>query len=284
MSETKLPQIIESIVGTYDAQDGINHIEGANLPSRDRVVEITTNFLSVLFPGYYEKQELSKANVTYYIWEKIAFTYHHLSREILKSLKSVCGSPGDEGKLTDESIEITFAILRKIPHIRQQLRGDVQAAYDGDPAAKCLDEIILSYPGVEAIAVHRVAHELHLLAVPLIRRILSEYAHNKTGIDIHPGASIGNNFFIDHGTGVVIGETAEIGDNVRMYQGVTRQMFSTITGTLESSTLFSHGWRGRPMPVRISLTRPVLRSKTMLKTRPTATVAVTLGMNRIRRK
>lgn len=221
MSETKLPQIIESIVGTYDAQDGINHIEGANLPSRDRVVEITTNFLSVLFPGYYEKQELSKANVTYYIWEKIAFIYHHLSREILKSLKSVCGSPGDEEKLTAESIEITFAILRKIPHIRQQLRGDVQAAYDGDPAAKCLDEIILSYPGVEAIAVHRVAHELHLLAVPLIPRIMSEYAHNKTGIDIHPGASIGNNFFIDHGTGVVIGETSEIGDNVRMYQGVT---------------------------------------------------------------
>jgi serine O-acetyltransferase len=221
MSETKLPQIIESIVGTYDAQDGINHIEGANLPSRDRVVELTTNFLSVLFPGYYEKQELSKANVTYYIWEKIAFIYHHLSREILKSLKSVCGSPGDEGKLTAESIEITFAILRKIPHIRQQLRGDVQAAYDGDPAAKCLDEIILSYPGVEAIAVHRIAHELHLLGVPLIPRIMSEYAHNKTGIDIHPGASIGNNFFIDHGTGVVIGETAEIGDNVRMYQGVT---------------------------------------------------------------
>ncbi len=221
MSETKLPRIIESIVSTYDAQDGINHIEGANLPSRDRVVEITTNFLSVLFPGYYEKQELSKANVTYYIWEKIAFIYHHLSREILKSLKSVCGRPGDEGTLTDESIEITFAILRKIPHIRQQLRGDVQAAYDGDPAAKCLDEIILSYPGVEAIAVHRVAHELHLLKVPLIPRIMSEYAHNKTGIDIHPGASIGNDFFIDHGTGVVIGETAEIGDNVRMYQGVT---------------------------------------------------------------
>jgi serine O-acetyltransferase len=221
MSETKLPRIIESIVGTYDAQDGINHIEGANLPSRDRVVEITANFLSVLFPGYYEKQELSKANVTYYIWEKIAFIYHHLSREIFKSLKSARDRSDDEGTLTDESIEITFAILRKIPHIRQQLRGDVQAAYEGDPAAKCLDEIILSYPGVEAIAVHRVAHELHLLTVPLIPRIMSEYAHSKTGIDIHPGASIGNNFFIDHGTGVVIGETAEIGDNVRMYQGVT---------------------------------------------------------------
>ncbi len=221
MSETKLPRIIESIVSTYDAEDGINHIEGSNLPSRDRVVEITTNFLAVLFPGYYEKQELSKANLTYYIWEKIAFIYHHLSREILKSLKSACGSLGDEGKLTDESIEITFAILRKIPHIRQQLRGDVRAAYEGDPAAQSLDEIILSYPGIEAVAVHRVAHELHLLKVPLIPRIMSEYAHNKTGIDIHPGAAIGSNFFVDHGTGVVIGETTEIGNNVRIYQGVT---------------------------------------------------------------
>jgi len=221
MSETKLPRIIESIVSTYDAEDGINHIEGSNLPSRDRVVEITTNFLAVLFPGYYEKQELSKANLTYYIWEKIAFIYHHLSREILKSLKSACGSLGDEGKLTDESIEITFAILRKIPNIRQQLRGDVRAAYEGDPAAQSLDEIILSYPGIEAVAVHRVAHELHLLKVPLIPRIMSEYAHNKTGIDIHPGAAIGSNFFVDHGTGVVIGETTEIGNNVRIYQGVT---------------------------------------------------------------
>lgn len=221
MSETKLPRIIESIVSTYDAEDGINHIEGSNLPSRDRVVEITTNFLAVLFPGYYEKLELSKANLTYYIWEKIAFIYHHLSREILKSLKSACGSLGDEGKLTDESIEITFAILRKIPNIRQQLRGDVRAAYEGDPAAQSLDEIILSYPGIEAVAVHRVAHELHLLKVPLIPRIMSEYAHNKTGIDIHPGATIGSNFFVDHGTGVVIGETTEIGNNVRIYQGVT---------------------------------------------------------------
>jgi len=221
MSETKLPRIIESIISTYDAQDGINHIEGSNLPSRDRVVEITTNFLAVLFPGYYEKQELSKANVTYYIWEKISFIYHHLSRENLKSLKSASGSPDDDKKLIDESIETTFAILKKITRIREQLRGDVQAAYEGDPAAKSLDEIILSYPGIEAIAIHRVAHELHLLKVPLIPRIMSEYAHNKTGIDIHPGAAIGGNFFIDHGTGVVIGETTEIGNNVRIYQGVT---------------------------------------------------------------
>ena len=221
MPKTKLPKIIGEIVDTYDSKDGINHIEGPNLPSRDRIVEIAVAFLDVLFPGYYEKQELSKENVIYYIWEKIAFIYHHLSRENLKSLKSAYGEQEDDQRLIDQSIEITFAILRKIPKIREQLRGDVRAAFEGDPAAKSLDEIIVSYPGTEAIAVYRVAHELHLLQVPFIPRIMTEYAHSKTGIDIHPGATIGDNFFIDHGTGVVIGETTEIGNNVRIYQGVT---------------------------------------------------------------
>lgn len=221
MPKSKLPKIIGKIVETYDSEDGINHIEGPNLPSRDRVVEIVTNFLNVLFPGYYEKQELSKEDVTSYIWEKIASIYHLLSREVFKSLNSPYGKQEDEKTLSDQSIEITFAILNKIPHIREKLRGDVSAAYEGDPAAKSLDEIIVSYPGIEAIAVYRVAHELHLLKAPLIPRIMTEYAHSKTGIDIHPGSSIGENFFIDHGTGVVIGETAEIGNNIRIYQGVT---------------------------------------------------------------
>ena len=221
MPKTKLPQIIGKIVDTYDSEDGINHIEGPNLPSRDMVVEIATNFLDVLFPGYYEKKELSRGDLTYYIWEKIAFIYHHLSRENFKSLKSVYGKQEDDKKLTERSIEITFSILNKIPEIRDKLRGDVSAAFEGDPAAKSLDEIILSYPGAEAIAVYRVAHEIHLLKVPFIPRIMTEYAHSKTGIDIHPGATIGEHFFIDHGTGVVIGETTEIGKNVRIYQGVT---------------------------------------------------------------
>lgn len=221
MSETKLPRIIESIVNTYDAEDGINHIEGPNLPSRERVVEITIHFLNVLFPGYYEKQELSKGNITYYIWEKIAFIYHHLSREILKSLKSSSGKEENDKRLIAESIDTTFALLKKIPQIRERLRKDVRAAFEGDPAAKSLDEIIVSYPGIEAIAIHRVAHELYALNVPLIPRIMSEHAHSATGIDIHPGAVIGESFFIDHGTGVVIGETTEIGNRVRIYQGVT---------------------------------------------------------------
>jgi len=221
MPKTKLPQIIGKIVDTYDSEDGINHIEGPNLPSRDRVVEIVIDFLNVLFPGYYEKQELAKGDLTYYIWEKITAIYHLLSREIFKSLKSANTEQEDEKKLSDQSIDITFTILNKIPEIREMLRGDVRAAHGGDPAAKGLDEIIISYPGIEAVAVYRVAHELHLLKVPLIPRIMTEYAHSKTGIDIHPGATIGENFFIDHGTGVVIGETTEIGNNVRIYQGVT---------------------------------------------------------------
>ena len=221
MPKTKLPQIIGKIVNTYGTEDGINHIEGPNLPSRDLVHEIATNFLDVLFPGYYAKQELSKGDVTNYIWEKIAFIYHHLSRENFKSLKSAYSNQEDEKKLTDRSIEITFSMLNRIPDMRDKLRGDVLSALDGDPAAKNLDEIILSYPGIEAIAIYRVAHEIHLLKVPLIPRIMTEYAHSKTGIDIHPGATIGEHFFIDHGTGVVIGETTEIGNNVRIYQGVT---------------------------------------------------------------
>lgn len=221
MPKTKLPQIIGKIVNTYGTEDGINHIEGPNLPSRDLVHEIATNFLDVLFPGYYAKQELSKGDVTNYIWEKIAFIYHHLSRENFKSLKSAYGNQEDEKKLTDRSIEITFSMLNRIPDMRDKLRGDVLSAFDGDPAAKNLDEIILCYPGIEAIAIYRVAHEIHLLKVPLIPRIMTEYAHSKTGIDIHPGATIGEHFFIDHGTGVVIGETTEIGNNVRIYQGVT---------------------------------------------------------------
>jgi len=156
MPESKLPQIIGKIVNTYDSEDGINHIEGSNLPSRDGVVEIVVDFLNVLFPGYYEKHELSRGDITYYIWEKIASLYHLLHREILKSLKSTYGNQSDEKKLSEQSIAITFLILNKIPKIREQLRQDVRAAYEGDPAAKSLDEIIVSYPGIEAIAVHAI--------------------------------------------------------------------------------------------------------------------------------
>lgn len=222
MPQNKLAHIIEEILATYTDDKGINHIEGPNLPSREAVEEIVVDLLNVIFPGYYEKLEIRRSDVNLYIWERIVSIYHNLSREIAKSLKSIPALAGKSDEaLTSSAVHKTIAFLRRIPHIRKKLTGDVSAAFDGDPAAKSFDEIILCYPGLAAIAVYRIAHELYLLDIPLIPRIMAEFAHGKSGIDIHPGARIGNNFFIDHGTGVVIGETTEIGNNVRIYQGVT---------------------------------------------------------------
>ena len=219
---TKLPDIIEGILESYRTHSGINHMEGSLLPSRGAVEEIAVTMLNVLFPGYYEKQELRLNDVSLFVWERVVTIYHGLSNEIAKSLRSANGQP----ERTDKEISLlavdkTVQLLSRLPHVREKLTGDLRAAYEGDPAAKTFGEIILSYPGLFAIAIYRVAHELYHLDVALIPRIMSEYAHRSTGIDIHPGAHIGDNFFIDHGTGVVIGETTEIGDNVRIYQGVT---------------------------------------------------------------
>ncbi len=222
MQQNRLAPIIEKILATYRDDKGINHLEGPNLPSREAVEEIVVDLLNVVFPGYYEKLEISREDVILYIWERIVAVYHNLSREIAKSLKSIAlMEPKTDDELTAIAVEKTLAFLLRLPYIRQKLTGDVAAAYDGDPAAKSFDEIILCYPGLVAIAVYRIAHELYLVEIPLIPRIMAEFAHGKTGIDIHPGATIGDNFFIDHGTGVVIGETSAIGNAVRIYQGVT---------------------------------------------------------------
>jgi len=222
MPQNKLAQIIEKILDSYQDDRGINHIEGPNLPAREAVEEIVVDLLNVIFPGYYEKLEISREEVSLYIWERIVSTYHNLSREIARSLKTLADTEKKtDDELTSLAVQKTLAFLLRIPHVRSKLTGDVAAAYDGDPAAKSFDEIILCYPGLAAIAVYRVAHELYALEIPLIPRIMAEFAHCKTGIDIHPGASIGDNFFIDHGTGVVIGETSTIGNTVRIYQGVT---------------------------------------------------------------
>ena len=216
MAERKLCDIIDDILDSYNVEEGINHIEGRNLPSREAVEELLIDLLNVVFPGYYEKQELRAGDVRIYIWEKIAAVYHSLSAEIVKSL------PGDDDDArTFAAVDITAQFLNRLPALRDMLKKDVHAAYEGDPAAGSYDDIILSYPGLFAVTVYRLAHELYQLQVPLIPRIMTEYAHGRTGIDIHPGAQIGERFFIDHGTGVVIGETTEIGRNVRIYQGVT---------------------------------------------------------------
>jgi len=219
MSENQLSHIITQILDSYQTDRGINHIEGANLPSRAAVEEIVQDVINVLFPGYFEKQEMSRSEIKLYIWEKTVSIYHNLAHEIGKSLKTADLKGTD--RIADKAVAKTIAFLTAIPDVREQLTGDVQAAYDGDPAACGFDEIVVSYPGLLAIAVHRIAHKLYHLNIPLIPRIMTEFAHRATGIDIHPGAHIGECFFIDHGTGVVIGETSKIGDHVRIYQGVT---------------------------------------------------------------
>jgi serine O-acetyltransferase len=219
MSENQLSHIITQILESYQTDRGINHIEGANLPGRAAVEEIVQDIVNVLFPGYFEKQEMSRSEISLYVWEKTVAIYHNLAHEISKSLKNA--DPTGEDTVAEQAVAKALAFLAAIPDVREKLNRDVEAAYEGDPAAKSFDEIIVSYPGLLAIAVYRIAHELYHLDIPLIPRIMTEFAHRATGIDIHPGAHIGDRFFIDHGTGVVIGETSEIGDNVRIYQGVT---------------------------------------------------------------
>jgi len=219
MPSQQLAHIIAQILESYRTDHGINHIEGPNLPGRGAVEAIVQDIVNVLFPGYFEKQEMSRSEIRLYIWEKTVSIYHNLAHEIAKSLKST--ERQGSGSVAEQAVGKTIAFLASIPSVREKLTGDVQAAYEGDPAAHSFDEIIVSYPGLLAIAVYRIAHEIHHLGVPLIPRIMTEFAHRATGIDIHPGAHIGQRFFIDHGTGVVIGETSEIGDNVRIYQGVT---------------------------------------------------------------
>jgi serine O-acetyltransferase len=218
-----LPNLVEKISENYETYGGMNHLDGKDLPSRKIVVEILDDILTVLFPGYLGKERVSKSNISDYLSKTLASIYVRLVKEVDKSLKYFCRKI----EKCPEDICLKFAqvvvreLLEEICRIRILLSGDIEAAYCGDPAAKSFDEVILSYPCVLAISTHRIAHELYVRGVPLIARIMSEYAHSITGIDIHPGAKIGKNFFIDHGTGVIIGETAEIGDNVKIYQGVT---------------------------------------------------------------
>ena len=218
-----LPTLVDKISENYEVFGGINHLDGKDLPSKKVVIEILEDILSVFFPGYLGKEKITKTNIHNYLTKTLKSIYFRLVVEVDKSLKYFC----KKNKKCSEDVCLNLAriivgeLLEQICRIRILLNGDVQAAYHGDPAAKSFDEVILSYPCVLAISTHRIAHELHIRGVPLIPRIMSEHAHSITGIDIHPGAKIGKNFFIDHGTSVIIGETAEIGDNVKIYQGVT---------------------------------------------------------------
>ncbi len=227
MAKSKLTnEKIESLVGeiarTYEGDSGINFIDASNLPVRDKILEVLDLLTELLFPGYTGKKEVTKSNINFIVCDILCQVYTELSEQIERAYKYRCRMEKcDSDDCRTMAEDVTRYLLSRLPKIRKLLKGDVGAAFDGDPAAKSYEEIVISYPCIIAIATYRIAHELYIKEVPLIPRIMTECAHAKTGIDIHSGAKIGRSFFIDHGTGVVIGETTVIGDNVKIYQGAT---------------------------------------------------------------
>jgi serine O-acetyltransferase len=221
-----LPEITEALVGTYTECSRTSHLGHKPLPSREVIVEVLDDLMDILYPGYWRRQNLHIGNVEYHVGDVIDRLHDKLTTQIARALRheAECGS-GDVERAPFDAEAIaqqkTVELLRSLPELRLLLEQDVQAAFEGDPAAKSYQEIIFCYPGLEAVTIYRIAHQMLLLGVPLIPRMMTEHAHSKTGIDIHPGARIGTGFFIDHGTGVVIGETCDIGRNVKLYQGVT---------------------------------------------------------------
>jgi len=227
MAEASTPQIdpvVNDMMSSYRQLGGINHIGGPNLPSRQRTIDILQMLRSILFPGFLEREPVDEDALLYLTGERIGWVRKNLADEITKSLCYDCrlyDRCDQLSECTEKGRDIAAALLNALPGIRARLHLDVQAALEGDPAASSEAEVIVAYPGLAAISVHRIVHFLYQREVPLLPRIMSEFIHHQTGIDIHPGATIGDSFFIDHGTGVVIGETTLIGNNVKIYQGVT---------------------------------------------------------------
>ena len=231
-NKQQLPELTQKIIKTYEDLGTINHLGHTPLPQLDKIIEILADFKEVLYPGYRRRQGLHQENVGYYVGDLVDQIFNELSIQIARALQHedvVFEAKGKWSTYLEQGEQITLALLERLPEIRRTLATDVQAAYDGDPACKSLDEVIFCYPGLDAITVHRIAHELHLCQVPFIPRMMAEWSHRETGIDIHPGATIGDSFFIDHGTGVVIGETTVIGKHVKLYQGVTLGALSFAT-------------------------------------------------------
>jgi serine O-acetyltransferase len=221
-----LPILTERIVDTYAEVGRICHLGHCPLPNYETIVAATEDLKEILYPGYRRRDGLHLGNVTYHVGDLIDRLHDTLTLQIGRALrhdafKDGACDPSHAGEFDAAGQAKAIAFLEQLPDLRKILAMDVQAAYDGDPACKSLDEVIFCYPGLEAITVYRLAHLLHALEVPLIPRMMTEWAHSRTGIDIHPGATIGRYFFIDHGTGVVVGETTEIGQWVKLYQGVT---------------------------------------------------------------
>ncbi|MHC2067298.1 serine O-acetyltransferase [Bremerella sp. T1] len=224
-----LPTLTDRIVSTYQKIGKINHLGHCPLPNYDVVISVIEDVKEILYPGYQRREGLHMGNITYHVGDLVDGLHDKLTNQIARALRhdervngggDAC-NPAEETDYEAKGQAMAIEFLNRIPDLREILATDIQAAYDGDPACTNLDEVIFCYPGLEAITVYRVANTLYKLGVPFIPRMMTEWAHKQTGIDIHPGATIGSYFFIDHGTGVVIGQTCDIGKHVKLYQGVT---------------------------------------------------------------
>jgi serine O-acetyltransferase len=218
-----LPDVVAAIVASCRGETaGLAHVDSTLLPSKEEVARLVRQMLELVFPGFYGEKEVDLAALPYHVGEVASDLMERLGRQISRSIRHECLR---NKNLCSHCLETgqrdALEFLRALPEVRRLSAGDVRAAFRGDPAAKSLDEVVFCYPGLYAVTVYRLAHVVHGLGVPILPRMMTEQAHGQTGIDIHPGATIGEEFFIDHGTGVVIGETSVIGDRVRIYQGVT---------------------------------------------------------------
>ncbi|HEX7008789.1 MAG TPA: serine O-acetyltransferase EpsC [Phycisphaeraceae bacterium] len=237
-----LSGLVDKVVQSYQDQPSLHHLNATFLPNRAKAIKLIELLRRVIFPGFFDEQRLTTQNVRFHAGELLLEIHDLLYEQVRQAIRyhvnrTEGNGRGDECEECDRKAqEIAAQFMDRIPELRRKLALDVQAAFEGDPAAVSTDETIFCYPGVDAVFIYRVAHELWQLKVPLLPRMMTEYAHNETGIDIHPGAQIGESFFIDHGTGVVIGETCVIGDRVKIYQGVTLGALSTKGG---------QAWRGR---------------------------------------
>jgi serine O-acetyltransferase len=231
----KIPALVDELLISYKRGDCFDHISPEPLPSREAVIDVLERAKRILYPGYFIRSSVDSVNLGYYFGEEMTAFFEALSRQITLAIRHDCiryNKPCTYCEERGQEQAITF--MQNLMRLRTMLALDVRAAYQGDPAAKDYDEIVFSYPGLFAITAFRVAHQLHEQDIPLIPRIMTEHAHSLTGIDIHPGARVGESFFIDHGTGVVVGETTEIGNRVRIYQGVTLGALSVPKEKVES--------------------------------------------------
>lgn len=230
----EIPQIVQRLVTSCDGSECFDHVGPEPIPSRDAIIAIVHQLLRILYPGYFISERLDRVNLQYYLGQEATSLFEDLSRQIALCIRHDCiryDQPCTQCQERGRQEAIRF--MQELPNLRMLLGKDVRAALEGDPATSSYDEIIFSYPGLFAVSVHRIAHQLLHQEISLMPRIISEYAHGRTGIDIHPGAHLGESFFIDHGVGVVIGETSRIGDRVRIYQGVTLGALSLPKGAGE---------------------------------------------------